>query len=49
MLVVSFILTLITLGLSSFMIHLITDSDAVLIANKKRQGKQVGKWEFFKY
>lgn len=47
MLVVSFILTLITLGLSSFIITPINVIDAVLIANKKRQGKQVGKWEFF--
>ena len=47
MLIGSIILVLFTSVLSFFITIPISIIDAVLIANKKQQGKQVGDWEFF--
>lgn len=47
MLIGSIILAFFTLGLSSIITIAISIIDAVLIAKKKQQGRQVGEWEFF--
>ena len=47
MLIGSIILAIFTFGLSSLITTPISIIDAVLIAKKKQQGKQVGEWEFF--
>ena len=47
MLIGSIILAFFTLGLSSLITIAISIIDAVLIAKKKQQGRQVGEWEFF--
>ena len=47
MLIGSIILAFFTFGLSSIITIAISIIDAVLIAKKKQQGRQVGEWEFF--
>ena len=47
MLIGTIILAFFTLGLSTFVTTPISIIDAVLIAKKKQQGKQIGEWEFF--
>ena len=47
MLIGAIILAIFTFGVSSLITTPISIIDAVLIAKKKQQGKQVGDWEFF--
>lgn len=46
-LAISCVLAFFTLGASYLLITPISILDAILIARKKKQGKQVGEWEFF--
>lgn len=47
MLIIFYALTLFTFGLASLILTPLCMVDAILIARKKQQGKQIGKWEFF--
>lgn len=47
MLIGALILGFFTFGLSALLTTPISIIDAVLIAKKKQQGKQIGEWEFF--
>lgn len=43
----SVVLTFVTFGLSVFITSVLAIVDAYLIAKKKKEGKEVGEWEFF--